>query len=155
MLRLKKLGLSNSVGESTFHLIKGGGVTQSTIVLHKEGYRTKFLKTIKKQTIKITTIDKYCEERNIQPKGLKIDVEGAERLVIEGGIKTIKKNNLWIIMEFHGLLMPENTRKANWDKIVKSARKIIFIDGKTDKYYSGMELKEMPDCNYFHIFIQY
>ncbi len=154
-VNIEKVGLSNSVGTKIFHLIKGGGASQSTIVFHKKGYRTKFLKTIKKQIINITTIDKYCEERNIQPKGIKMDVEGAEKLVIEGGLKTIKKNNLWILMEFHGLLMPENMRKDNWNKIVKSAKKVIFIDGKTHKYHSGMELKEMPDCNYFHIFIQF
>jgi len=69
---IEKKGLSNSVGLSSFYLIKGGGVCQSTMILHKEGYRTKFLNNIKKETIQITTIDNYCEEKNIQPKGIKI-----------------------------------------------------------------------------------
>ncbi len=152
---IKKVGLSNSVGSSTLYLVKGGGASQSTINFQAKGYRAEYINNIEKRPIKITTIDKYCEENNIQPKGIKLDVEGVERLVIEGGLKTIKKYNVWVLMEFHGAYMPENERKANWDKIVKSANKVIFIEGRTDKYFSGMELKEMPDCNYFHIFIQY
>ena len=152
---IEKKGLSNSVGLSSFYLIKGGGVCQSTMILHKEGYRTKFLNNIKKETIQITTIDKFCEEKNIQPNGIKIDVEGVERLVIEGGIETLKKNKVWVLMEFHGLLMPKYELKTNWNKIVESAKKVIFIDGDTAKYHYGMELKEIPDLNYFHIFLQY
>ena len=65
---IEKIGLSNSVGLSTFYLIKGGGVCQSTMILHKEGYRTEFLNNIKKETIQITTLDKFCEEKKISAK---------------------------------------------------------------------------------------
>ena len=47
-VNIEKVGLSNSVGTNIFHLIKGGGAAQSTMVLHKEGYRTKFLNSITK-----------------------------------------------------------------------------------------------------------
>ena len=45
--------------------------------------------TIKKKTI---TIDKFVEENNIEKIDyIKMDVEGAERTILEGGVKTIKK----------------------------------------------------------------
>ncbi len=95
------------------------------------------------------------KKKKFRQKGIKKDVEGVERLVIEGGIETIKKNKAWVLMEFHALLMPKNELKDNWNKIVESAKKVIFIDGITDEFHLGMELKKKPDCNCFHIFIQY
>mgnify|MGYP004618888617 FL=1 len=45
--------------------------------------------TVKKKTI---TIDKFVEENNIEKIDyIKMDVEGAERTILEGGVKTIKK----------------------------------------------------------------
>ena len=45
--------------------------------------------TVKKKTI---TIDKFVEENNIEKIDyIKMDVEGAERTILEGAIKTIKK----------------------------------------------------------------
>ena len=58
-------------------------------------------------------------------------------------------------MEFHGSFMKENKRKDNWNKIINSAKEVIFIDGESKKYRSGETLKELPDCEDFYIFIQY
>lgn len=45
--------------------------------------------TVKKKTI---TIDKFVEENDIEKIDyIKMDVEGAERTILEGGVKTIKK----------------------------------------------------------------
>ena len=42
--------------------------------------------------MKSTTIDKFVEENNIEKIDyIKMDVEGAERNILEGAIKTIKK----------------------------------------------------------------
>jgi FkbM family methyltransferase len=44
-----------------------------------------------------TTLDSYCESRNIRPAGFKINVEGAERIVIKGGGEnTIANCSSWI-----------------------------------------------------------
>lgn len=41
--------------------------------------------------VDITTIDKFCEENNVYPDFIKMDIEGAEPSALKGGIKTIQK----------------------------------------------------------------
>ena len=53
---------------------------------------------IKKIKVKTTTLDKYCSFHSL-PTFLKIDVEGAESYVIEGGVETLTKTNPVIAME--------------------------------------------------------
>ena len=57
-----------------------------------------FHSKLKKIKVKTTTLDKYCSFHSL-PTFIKIDVEGAESHVIEGGIKTLKKTNPIIAME--------------------------------------------------------
>lgn len=101
------------------------------------------------------TLDEYCKTHNIVPDGIKIDVEGAEKLVIEGCKEIINKYNPWVILEFHGQLMSENERKQNWNYIIKNSKEIIFIEGRYCKYKFGDKITSMPNCMYFHVFIQY
>ena len=44
-----------------------------------------------KETIKVTTIDKYVKENNINPGLIKLDVEGYESNVIRGALESIKQ----------------------------------------------------------------
>ena len=41
--------------------------------------------------VDVTTMDKFCEERNVLPDFIKMDIEGAELAALKGGIKTITK----------------------------------------------------------------
>jgi len=95
------------------------------------------------QTVQCTTIDKYCKDNKIVPDGIKIDVEGAEGLVIEGAKNVIKSHSPWVLLEFHGNLFNKKERSKCWNKITKSAKEIIFID-KNSRYNTR--------C---HVFIKY
>jgi len=53
----------------------------------------------KKIKVQTTTLDKYCSNHSSLPDLIKIDVEGAESQVIEGGIKVLKKGKPIIAME--------------------------------------------------------
>ena len=46
-----------------------------------------------------TTVDAYCAERKIVPTVIKIDVEGAEKLVIDGGLRTLAAGTPTIVLE--------------------------------------------------------
>ena len=103
---------------------------------------------------KITTIDQYCQDNHILPDGIKIDVEGAEGLLWDGSRNTLEKAHPWILLEFHSILMSKEEARVNWDKIVRSARKIVFVDGDSDEYRCGDQVNRMPNCEDFHVFIQ-
>lgn len=62
------------------------------------GMRPIYIPKFKKIRVKATTLDKYCSSHSL-PTFLKIDVEGAEGQVIEGGMETFKKTNPVIAME--------------------------------------------------------
>lgn len=113
--------LGNSVGKVN---LRGSGMDASTVRLDK-------LET--SQIVPCTTLDKYCKDNNIVPDGIKIDVEGAEDLVIGGGRNIIKTHSPWVILEFHGDFFNEKERNECWKKITRSANEIIYIN-KDSKY---------------------
>lgn len=41
--------------------------------------------------VEVTTMDKFCRDRNVLPDFIKMDIEGAEFSALKGGIETIKK----------------------------------------------------------------
>lgn len=43
------------------------------------------------RTVDVTTIDKFCTERNVFPDFIKMDIEGAELSALKGGMEIIKK----------------------------------------------------------------
>ena len=98
------------------------------------------------ESIELTTIDEYCKNHNIKPSGIKVDVEGAEMLVIEGGMETITKYSPWVLLEFHGLYMSEELRIKSWESIVRNAQKIVYIDGNTEEYKVGDIIYRKPNC---------
>lgn len=54
---------------------------------------------IQKISCKVTTLDTFCEERLIFPQIIKCDVEGAELMVVQGGIETISTSRPVILLE--------------------------------------------------------
>jgi len=52
----------------------------------------------RKIKVKISTLDQYCFNHR-KPNFIKIDVEGAEKQVIEGGFEIFKNTNPIVVME--------------------------------------------------------
>ncbi len=92
---LNNLALSNTISTAKLKLANGS----SSIILE---IKEKVLKGYDKEIeVKTTTLDEYLKTHN-PPTILKIDVEGAENLVIEGGINFFKNNSPIIAMEIWG-----------------------------------------------------
>lgn len=51
--------------------------------------------------VRVTTLDKLCEEQKISPKIIKIDVEGYEWEFLVGGERTIREHRPILIFEVH------------------------------------------------------
>ena len=92
---IENLGLSSEEGEVSFFIPKNEkGVSPSARIGHLDDGTT-----YDEAKIKITTLDKYFFDRNIQPSLLKIDVEGHEKQVLLGGINLLKLAKPKIVME--------------------------------------------------------
>jgi FkbM family methyltransferase len=147
-VRVEPLCLTDFVGKAK---LRSGRFGQSLSSLMTIGNG----ETQREIVVNTTTIDTYCDENGIQPDGMKIDVEGAEGLVLRGCRNVIKTYAPWVLLEFHGNLMSEAERITNWRRVTMGAKKITFIDGDTTRYRCGSEVDSMPDCTYFHVFMRY
>lgn len=105
--------------------------------IHDDGLRNKGISSIQpnptfnvgKETISVTTIDRYTKENGINNVSLmKIDVEGAEYRVLQGGNKTIDKFYPIIIYEYSTII----------DKLINfqnSQKSFEFLRNKGYKQY--------------------
>ena len=101
-IRLNKLenitvfnnAVSNKIGKSSFLIPEAGkNHTMASMVWHKKDHNTK------KIEVNNIVIDDSKEFKNITPKFIKIDVEGAEGLVIQGMKKLLENNNIKLLIE--------------------------------------------------------
>ena len=93
--------------------------------------------------IATTTLDAFVfEKQNPAPHILKIDVEGSEFLVLEGGLRTLKEFSPKIIIEIHG---PENAQKIwsllkdspySWWHLTLQGRKSVPAEEKLLSFFS-------------------
>jgi FkbM family methyltransferase len=59
------------------------------------------------EKVPITTLDEFVKTHNIQPDVIRMDVEGYCTEIIEGGLKTLRENNVIICMELHPVVLSE------------------------------------------------
>ena len=86
--------LSNKNGEVEFVIPDNGeSLSMSSMVWVKKSYNTK------KQLVKTISVDNDSKLRDLSPKIIKIDVEGAEGLVIEGMQNLISRCRPYIYIE--------------------------------------------------------
>lgn len=88
------VGLSNQQGELSIYV---GETMMGT--LDTDGYETQHI-----EKCKVVTLDQYFVDNNLTPpKLIKVDIERAEILFLEGAISVIKKYKPLLIIEFHNL----------------------------------------------------
>lgn len=139
--------LSDRVGRASFYDSRGG--TIGTLVPNE------LVAGFAAATVETTTVDRYCRDRGVRVDGMKVDVEGAERLVLDGARETIERFSPWVFLEFHGVFLPQGEREATWRRIVDRAREVTFVRGRSARYRPGDRLDDYPDCDYFHALIEY
>tara|TARA_B100002051_G_C16711139_1_gene626746 strand:+ start:811 stop:1650 length:840 start_codon:yes stop_codon:yes gene_type:complete len=79
--------------------------------------------------VKTKTIDKICEDENVIPDFVKIDVEGHESQVLEGAKKTALNERTKFLVEMHSsnlLSMEENSKRVlSWAKLIRY--KVLYL----------------------------
>ncbi len=82
--------------------------------------KSSFINLEKVNTI---TLDKFCKKNKISKIDLlKIDTEGHEREVLEGGKKVLKNKTEYVLIEFHLSKIYQNYNFQKIDKILKNKK---------------------------------
>lgn len=90
------MAISNCIGNTDFFINESSQQTNSLIKKNIEIFGAK--EKIKKQTIKTITLDVFVKQRNIENVDLiKLDVQGAENLVLQGGEKTLSQTTYLVV----------------------------------------------------------
>ncbi len=77
--------------------------------------------------IRTLALDSFVfDEGHPPPEFIKIDVEGAESLVIAGGLRTIERYRPILLIELHG---PKHAAEV-WDLLLKQPYRWNYIDPK-------------------------
>jgi FkbM family methyltransferase len=95
---IEHLALSDSEGTTSLYIpantIRKGSSPSATISDFKPNYSIET-----KESVKTQTLDQYCKHNYIKPHFLKIDVEGNELKVLQGGLETLKTSKPKILIE--------------------------------------------------------
>jgi FkbM family methyltransferase len=90
-------GLGDQIHDT--ELIFPENETWNGSILSEQQDKIKRYDKIKKIKVQVTTLDKFSSSNNVVPDFLKIDTEGFEFKVLEGGEKTIKEHQPIIVFE--------------------------------------------------------
>lgn len=121
---VNEVALSNKIGEVTFYDKYSIGHSGGSTMIEEVGSNGE--KAVSIRTVATTSLDEYVKTHT-PPTVIKIDVEGAERFVLEGGRETLKKYHPLVAMEVWG--------GDFWEKYSRPAIDFLFQLG-----YVGNEI---------------
>ena len=125
------LAISDHEGEAEFYFAGASGMSRlgkPNSLLAKEAKCTK---------VKVTTLDTFCRENDIEPDLLLMDIEGFEFEALKGSSKLIaSRSKLDIIVEFHPSVWPQSTTRADWQRFLSEHgfKTVIPLSGQRDVY---------------------
>lgn len=100
------MAVSNYNDKGILHTIVQDGGKGVSMVDGSPAYH----KQVEDSEIDVITIDMFCTLRDIVPTMIKIDTEGAEIMVLEGAVETIKKYHPFLMVEYSA----ENTAQYSY-----------------------------------------
>lgn len=109
-------------GHATFYVSNDvEGCNSNSLVLNKDKSKAEGYDVI------ITTIDEVCNQYNIKPRLIKVDVEGAELDTLRGGVKAMQSARPLFIVGLHPafIKIKGDTLKQIWDLIKEHRYKVI------------------------------
>ena len=92
--------------------------------------------------VETITLDSFCENENVNPSLIKIDIEGAEQYIFTGATKTLqslKPETDWIILECHLMV--------DWDMVTDMFKSFDFKFVNTEL----KTVEHLDPCNHYLI----
>ncbi len=140
----ENLAISDSNGEIVLSGVNGKNGGGASIVRNSENYPDK-----SKETVKMVTFDNYIENHTIDHiKLLKIDVEGAEMLVLKGMLNTLREGkieNLLIEVTNDHLIKLGSSSKEVFELLAKTGYAISRIEYLPFNNYKLTSIKKLGE----------
>ena len=92
--------------DKEFFLVDTGDSPMNSLTTGKPGTPLMSGRNIRKTSIQTISLDTFCNEVNLRPNLVKIDVEGAELLVLRGAAKLLSESYPTIILAVHPYWLP-------------------------------------------------
>lgn len=108
---IEQLGLSDKKGDQFFYV-----QPQADAVSYEASLENKY-PDAKEHVISTTTLDDYCRMRRLEPRLLKIDVEGHEAEVIAGGCETLQRFHPFLLIEIEERHIGRDAMQALFGRI--------------------------------------
>ncbi len=140
-LTLEHLAVSSTPGTVTLYIPsnkKSSGSSPGASIVESE--RTSQTET--REHVRTVTLDAYCAENNIQPKFLKIDVEGNELQIFKGGVNTLKKHKPRLLVEIEARHIGEGGVIQTWQFLQALGYIGFFIEGKEKRPLSEFSFQQ-------------
>ncbi len=135
---IEKKGVSNLRGDAFFHIPGKNKTTSPGARIDSLTTDEEFTKT----KIETTTLDDYFFEKNIFPDFIKIDVEGHEKKVLEGGFGILKKSHPKILMECENRHLNEGDIHGIFEWLFSLGYQGYFFFDKTKTDLKKFDLKK-------------
>lgn len=98
--------VSGSDTDEEFFLVDTGDSPMNSLTSGTPGMPLMSGREIRKIFVKTTTLDTFCSQVHRRPNLVKIDVEGAELLVLRGAAKLLSESSPTIILAVHPYWLP-------------------------------------------------
>ena len=100
---VEPVAVSDFIGEADFFVEDLTGQNNSLVesyhVLEINEKNAGQHANVVRENVPVTTLDAYCEARDVAPHFIKIDVEGAEEAALRGAIATLQKHQPIVLVE--------------------------------------------------------
>lgn len=97
-IRCYSMGLSDTRGTMTFYTFPAAYSEYNTLDITPYLEQAWFIKNPpKKETVSVNTLDGFVAEHAPSVQWIKMDVEGAEALILKGGALTLASNCVWMM----------------------------------------------------------
>jgi FkbM family methyltransferase len=95
-----------------FYILDGGESFMNSLVNHRTDATSSLGERGAILQVQTTTLDRYCAETRLHPNAVKIDVEGAELMVLRGGTSLLKECRAAFIVAVHPTWLPEGQQAS-------------------------------------------
>ncbi len=112
--------ISNMEGSAVFYVSETPGYNSNSLVKNKQG------EEVTAADVKLFTIDGVVHTFSLHPGLIKIDAEGAELDVLQGGVKTFRQFKPMLILGLHPLFIKQkgDSLEKIWDLVEQSGYQV-------------------------------